>query len=79
MKKGRYKKAYQSLLRLRKTPLQAARDTYYVHAQLEAEEILIAESGLAKTDTIFTRFFELFTIPRVRRATQASGIVMIAQ
>ena len=27
----------------------------------------------------FTRFIELFTIPRVRHATWASGIVMIAQ
>ena len=73
MKKGRYKQAYRSLLRLRKTPLQAARDTYYVHAQLEAEAILIAESGVARTDNILTRFIELFTIPRIRRATQASG------
>ena len=80
MKKGRYNKAYQSLLRLRNTPLQAARDLYYIHAQLVQEKILIENTGLGKkTDNIVVRFFELFTIPRIRRATQASGIVMIAQ
>lgn len=79
MKKGRYDKAYQSLLRLRNTPLQAARDLYYIHAQLLQETAIIAESGISKNDNFFVRFFELFTIPRLRRATQASGIVMIAQ
>ncbi|KKY19246.1 putative sugar transporter [Phaeomoniella chlamydospora] len=79
MKKGRYRKAYEALCRLRKTPMQAARDTYYIQAQLQAEEALIAESGVATHGNFFTRFVELFTVPRVRRATQASGIVMIAQ
>jgi MFS family permease len=79
MKKGRHAQAYQSLLRLRSTPLQAARDLYYIHAQLVYEELLIEEMGVAKTDNFFTRFIEIFTIPRLRRATQASGIVMIAQ
>ncbi|KAL2354133.1 MFS transporter [Cryomyces antarcticus] len=79
MKKKKYAKAYKSLLRLRGTPFQAARDLYYIHAQLVMEEILVEESGLAKNGNFFTRFGELFTIPRVRRATQASGIVMIAQ
>jgi hypothetical protein len=46
---------------------------------LRQEEILIEESGIAVHSNFFTRFAELFTIPRVRRATQASGIVMIAQ
>ena len=79
MKKGRHNQAYKALLRVRNTPIQAARDLYYIHAQLNLEELLIEESGVAKTDNFFTRFFELFTIPRLRRATQASGIVMIAQ
>ena len=73
MKKGRYADAYKSLLRLRNTPLQAARDLYYVHAQLVEEASIIGKSNY------FTRFFELFTIPRVRRATLASFTVMIAQ
>ncbi|QVM11100.1 hypothetical protein D8B26_005751 [Coccidioides posadasii str. Silveira] len=79
LKKGKYAQAYASLLRLRNTPLQAARDLYYVHAQLVHEEVVLEESGLSKKNNMLTRFIELFTIPRIRRATQASGIVMIAQ
>lgn len=60
-------------------PVQAARDLYYTHALLAQEEILVKESGLSPNSNFFNRFIELFTIPRVRRATQASGIVMIAQ
>jgi len=73
MKKGRYTQAYKSLLRLRNTPIQAARDLYYVHAQLIEEAAIIGQSNY------ITRFIELFTIPRVRRATLASGTVMLAQ
>ena len=79
LKKNNFAKAYRSLLRLRNSPLQAARDLYFVHAQLVQEEALIEASGFSKADNFFTRFFELFTVPRVRRATQASGVVMIAQ
>lgn len=79
MKKGRVQKAYNSLIRLRNTPLQAARDLYYIHVQILYEEALVEQAGLAKTANMFTRFGELFTIPRLRRATQASGIAMIAQ
>ncbi|KAF2083724.1 galactose-proton symport [Saccharata proteae CBS 121410] len=73
MKKGNYAKAYRSLCRLRNTPLQAARDLYYVHAQLEIESHVIGRSNY------ILRFIELFTIPRVRRATLASFVVMLAQ
>ena len=79
LKKGKVAKAYRSLLRLRNSPLQAARDLYFIHAQLVYEDLLLEQSGLAKTSNFFTRFLELFTIPRLRRATQASGVVMIAQ
>ncbi|KAK5139084.1 hypothetical protein LTR04_003902 [Oleoguttula sp. CCFEE 6159] len=73
MKKGKYAKAYKSLVRLRNTPLQAARDLYYVHAQLMIEAAIIGQTNYAQ------RIIELFTIPRVRRATLASFTVMIAQ
>ncbi|KAK3081242.1 hypothetical protein LTS18_008742 [Coniosporium uncinatum] len=73
MKKGKYTKAYRSLLRLRNTPIQAARDLYLVHAQLIEEAHIIGQSSYVG------RFIELFTIPRVRRATLASFTVMIAQ
>ena len=79
LKKRKHAKAYASLLRLRNTPLQAARDLYFINAQLIQEDELIEESGLSKNGNFFTRFGELFTVPRIRRATQASGIVMIAQ
>jgi len=73
MKKNRYRKAYESLLRLRFNPIQAARDLYYIHAQLQIEAEIVGKSNY------LTRFGELFTIPRVRRATIASFVVMIAQ
>ena len=76
MKKRRYRKAYESLLRLRNSPLQAARDLYFIHAQLVYEDALLEERGLSKNSNMFTRFVEIFTIPRLRRATQASGYVL---
>lgn len=79
MSKRKFSQAYKSLLRLRNTPLQAASELYYIHAQLQQEEILIEESGVSVKSNFFTRFIELFTIPRIRRATQASGIVMIGK
>ena len=78
IKKGDHAKAYRSLCRVRNAPLQAARDLYYIHAQLEAEDALLEEKGFASSN-FFTRFMELFTVPRVRRATLASFVVMIAQ
>lgn len=78
IKKGRHAQAYKSLLRVRNTPLQAARDLYNIHAQVEAEKYLIEEKGFQK-DNFFTRAVELFSVPRIRRATQASGVIMIAQ
>lgn len=73
MKKNIYPKAWDSLVRLRNHPIQAARDMYSIHAVLEIESQIIGESTYA------TRFVELFTIPRVRRATLAAFTVMIAQ
>ena len=66
-------KAYESLLRLRNHPIQAARDIYYIHSQLELEAEILG------TNTYKTRFIELFTIPRLRRATVAATTVMLAQ
>jgi hypothetical protein len=52
---------------------------YFIHAQLVYEDALLEASGFSKASNMFTRFIELFTIPRLRRATQASGIVMLGQ
>jgi MFS family permease len=73
MKKGRYIDAFKSFCRLRNSELQAARDLYLVHCRL------VEEKEVLQGKTYFSRFMELFTIPRVRRATLASFIVMIAQ
>jgi sugar porter (SP) family MFS transporter len=73
IRRGEMSKAYRSLCRLRNTPLQAARDLYYIHAQIKIEMELVGKSNYV------TRFIELFTIPRVRRATLASFVVMIGQ
>lgn len=78
IKNGKHAKAYRSLVRVRNSPLQAARDLYYIHAQLEAEKAMLQEKGFQKGN-FFTRAVELFSVPRVRRATQSSGIIMIAQ
>lgn len=73
IKKDRYPDAMKSLLRLRNNPIQAGRDLYYIHAQLKVERQFIGRGNYVG------RFIELFTIPRIRRATLASFVVMIAQ
>lgn len=73
MKKNRYTEAYTSLRVLRFNEIQAARDLYYIHTLLELEASIVGKSSY------ITRFIQLFTIPRVRRATLASFTVMIAQ
>ncbi|OJJ60914.1 hypothetical protein ASPSYDRAFT_87484 [Aspergillus sydowii CBS 593.65] len=73
IKKGKLRPAYKSLCRLRNSPLQAARDLYYIHAQIKVEQ------EIAGHGNYLSRVVELFTIPRVRRATLASFVVMIAQ
>ncbi|TBU25760.1 hypothetical protein BD311DRAFT_808927 [Dichomitus squalens] len=71
MKKGRHAKAFESLRRLRHTDVQAARDLYYMHVLLEAENEISALTG--------NKFLQLFTVPRNRRAVLASSIVMFMQ
>ena len=73
MKKGRYVEAWDAMLRLRHDKIQVARDIYYISSQLEIEHQLVGQTNYAK------RFQQLFTIPRVRRATLAAFTVMLAQ
>jgi MFS family permease len=73
MKKNRYLNAWDSMMKLRHHPIQVARDMFYIHSQLEIEFELLRNSSYAQ------RFVELFTVPRVRRATLAAFTVMIAQ
>ncbi|KAI0831624.1 hypothetical protein F5Y06DRAFT_290517 [Hypoxylon sp. FL0890] len=69
----RYQDAMKSLIRLRNHPVQAARDLYAIQAQVEIEDAALGDSSY------FKRLIQLFTIPRVRRATLASFVVMIGQ
>lgn len=78
MKKGRYHDAYSSLCRLRRTRLQAARDLYYIHSQLEKEDFLRKHGDMAHNNYMI-RLVQLFTVPRIRRATLASETVMLSQ
>lgn len=68
--KGRYEDAFNELCRLRFTRVQAARDLYYIHVLLEAENEM--KKGR-------NRLMEMFTIPRNRNAALASWIVMFGQ
>ncbi|KWU46584.1 hypothetical protein RHOSPDRAFT_32042 [Rhodotorula sp. JG-1b] len=70
--KNRHRKAWESLLRLRKTELSAAIDLYYTSKCIEMEEILAEQRSR-------NRLIELFTIKRNLRAVRASAIVMFAQ
>lgn len=71
MSKNRHYKAYESMTRLRYNKVQAARDVFYMHTLLEAEEEI--------KDNRKTIVLELITVPRNRRALMASEIVMFMQ
>ncbi|KAI2607911.1 hypothetical protein GGR54DRAFT_643840 [Hypoxylon sp. NC1633] len=73
MKKNRYAEAWTAMVKLRNNPIQVARDIYLINAQLSIEQEIMRRSNY------IARFTELFTIPRVRRATTAAFTVMIAQ
>lgn len=79
IKKGRYRDAYRSLKKLRPTPLQAASDLYYIHSQIKLENYLRKSGDKVYRNNYINRLIQLFTIPRIRRATLASGTVMLAQ
>ncbi|KAJ9625535.1 hypothetical protein H2203_004292 [Taxawa tesnikishii (nom. ined.)] len=64
---GRYDLAYRSLCRLRNTELQAAREVYYTFAQRSVEE-----ESASSEKTFLRKVIDLFTVPRIRRATLAS-------
>lgn len=71
MLKGRHKRAFDSLARLRWTKVQAARDLFYMHTLLRVEAELNKKSGY--------KLVEFFTIGRNRRAMIGSEIVMFMQ
>ncbi|KAF1834829.1 plastidic glucose transporter 4 [Decorospora gaudefroyi] len=70
MEKGKFDKAFNSLCRLRKHKLQAARDMYYAYRLLEVES---AEREGRNA------WREFFTVRRNRRAAQSAFFVMFMQ
>ncbi|KAG6057417.1 hypothetical protein E4U17_001358 [Claviceps sp. LM77 group G4] len=73
MKNNKYDLAFASMLRLRAHPIIAARDFYYSHVIYEVEKKETANS------TYFSRMWDCFRIPRIRRANYGASTVMIAQ
>jgi sugar porter (SP) family MFS transporter len=69
----RYDLAFYSLSRLRNTDLQAAKEVYSTYLQDQA--CVGPNSGT----TYARKLIDLFTIPRIRRATVASYTVMLSQ
>lgn len=70
---GHYGRAFRSLVRLRNTEIQAAQELLAIHAQ---------QMRLAKTRekrSYVRTLVELFTVPRVRRATLAAYSTQLAQ
>ena len=73
MKKNQYQKAFRSFCRLRNTELQAARELYFAHVGLVQERSTFEGKSLSR------RIWELFAIPRIRRATVAAAWIVISQ
>lgn len=86
-KKNRVKKAFESFQRLRNTDLQAARDLFYMHKELTGtlhqsspnQPVFDYQQTAFDIRSYFVRLKELFTKNRVRQATLAAFVVMIAQ
>ncbi|KAL8838541.1 MAG: hypothetical protein Q9170_002083 [Blastenia crenularia] len=73
MKHGKHAKGFQSMVRLRAHPIIAARDFYYSWVIYE-EELKIARGA-----GYFSRLWDCFAVPRIRRANYGASTVMIAQ
>lgn len=73
IKKKNYPKAFRSFCRIRNTELIAARELFYAHCQIAAEDVAFGGK------TLWARLRDLFVIPRIRRATVSSSIIVISQ
>ncbi|QKX58023.1 uncharacterized protein TRUGW13939_05143 [Talaromyces rugulosus] len=84
-------KAFISLRQLRGSDIQAAKDLYYIHSQLQLQTELFdgkrpekwwegdSYQEKVKNQFFFKRVWALFTVPRNRRAVVAAFLVMAAQ
>ncbi|KAF9892110.1 hypothetical protein FE257_002516 [Aspergillus nanangensis] len=91
IRRGDYVGAFKSLRSLRGTDIQAARDLYYIHSQLQMETELLQgqepenwwRAELYQEEIRSQRFYQrvwaLFSLPRNRRACLAAFVVMISQ
>ncbi|WAQ91775.1 hypothetical protein PtA15_15A167 [Puccinia triticina] len=70
MSKGRVADAYHAMRKLRFCELQASRDLFYIAKLLEIENRSLQGRNLLT---------DMWRVPRVRRAAQASGLVMFMQ
>nr|XP_018261237.1 uncharacterized protein I303_05673 [Kwoniella dejecticola CBS 10117]OBR83395.1 hypothetical protein I303_05673 [Kwoniella dejecticola CBS 10117] len=73
MRKGKMSQAFKSMRKLRRHDVQAARDLFYAWVQWEAEKKVIGDRSM------FRRFMDLFTVPRIRRATLAASVLHAGQ
>ncbi|TKA80047.1 hypothetical protein B0A55_01757 [Friedmanniomyces simplex] len=73
MKHGKHDKAFRSMNRLRAHPIIAARDYYYSYVLYNEELKLARGSGY------FSRLWDCFAVPRIRRANYGASTVMLAQ
>lgn len=74
--RGRYKAAYQSLVRLRKCRVQAARDLYEIDCTLRHIQVFNAKHA---QQGFLRNAFKLFTVPRNRRGATSAGWVLFMQ
>ena len=73
MKHNRHDEGFKSMLRLRAHPIIAARDFYYSYVIYEEELKEARGAGY------FSRLWDCFAVPRIRRANYGASTVMIAQ
>jgi len=73
MKHGQHAKGFRSMMRLRANPIIAARDFYYSNV-IYAEELKLGRGA-----GYFSRLWDCFAVPRIRRANYGASTVMIAQ
>ncbi|KAL4888297.1 MFS transporter [Aspergillus ambiguus] len=91
IRNGEFAKAFISLRQLRGSDIQAAKDLYYIHSQLQIETELFDgqrpqrwwDNDLyqkkVKDQNFLQRVWALFTVQRNRRAVVAAFLVMAAQ
>lgn len=73
MKHGKIAQGFRSMVRLRAHPIIGARDYYYSYI-IYQEELKVARGA-----GYFTRLWDCFRIPRIRRANYGASTVMLAQ